>query len=67
MEIPEAEVLRIAQQALADRGLPWREPHTLRKGWRRWMVSSPSNIRGGNATVFVHRRTGEAKVRYYDR
>lgn len=67
MEMSETQVVRIAQDALSERALPWREPYSVKKGWRWWRVMTPSDRRGGNSVIYVHRRTGEAKVRYYDR
>jgi len=67
MDMTETDVVRIAQEALAQRSLQWLEPYTVRKGWRWWTVMTPSNRKGGNSIVSVHRRTGEAKVRHYDR
>lgn len=66
-EISEADAVRIAQEECARRGIDWREPYKITKGWRRWQVSMPSNQRGGNATIFVSRTTGVVKMRYYAR
>ena len=67
VEMTEDEVVRIAQQACAARDLRWEEPHAVKKGWRWWTVRTPSNQKGGNSIIYVHRRTGTAKVRHYDR
>jgi hypothetical protein len=61
------EAVRVARAECERLGVPWREPHAVRKGWRSWFVSSPSNRKGGVAKISVSRKTGAAKVRYYDR
>jgi hypothetical protein len=65
--IPESEAVRIAHQALAERGIEWDEPHRVKKGWRNWRILTPSNRRGGNSEIKVSRKTGAAKVRRYVR
>jgi hypothetical protein len=67
VEMSETEVVRIAQQACAERDLPWLEPYRVKRGWRWWKVMTPSKRKGGNSIIYVHRRTGTAKVRHYDR
>jgi hypothetical protein len=59
--------VRIAQDACAERGIAWREPHRAKKGWRNWRVWMPSDRRGGNAVVIVSRASGTAKVHFYAR
>lgn len=67
MEITESQVVEIAKDACAERAIPWREPYSVKKGWRGWTVSMPSNVRGGNALIKVSKKGGQAKVRYYRR
>lgn len=67
MEIPESEVVKIAQQACHDRSIQWREPYRVKEKWRSWRVDMPSNQRGGNAVIYVSKKSREAKVRYYPR
>jgi len=62
----EAEALEIAKQECVLRGLTWRDP-MVRRGWRWWRIWTPGGQRGGNAIVYVARRDGTTKVRYYDR
>ena len=66
-EISEAEAVRIAEEACVERGIAWREPYRVKRGWRSWSVRMPSNMRGGNAVIAVSRKTGQAKVRFYAR
>ena len=62
----EAEALRIAEEACVQRDLPWRDP-AIKKGWFRWQILAPSGQRGGNAVVYVRRKDGLTKVRFYNR
>jgi hypothetical protein len=62
----ETEALRIAQEACVQRRLPWRDP-AIKKGWIRWQISSPSGQRGGNAVIYVRRKDGVIRVRFYER
>ena len=62
----ETDALRIAQEACARRGLTWRDP-AIKRGWFRWQILNPSGQRGGNAVVYVRRKDGLTKVRFYDR
>jgi hypothetical protein len=62
----EEEALRIAQDECVRLGLPWRDP-TVKRGWRRWRVYTPSGRRGGNAVVYIARKDGASRVRKYDR
>jgi len=66
-DISELEAVRIAQEACANRGIVWREPYSVSKRWRTWQVLMPSNQRGGNAVIYISRKDGSAKVRFYDR
>jgi hypothetical protein len=66
-DITESEAIGIANKALGERGLTWKEPHRIKKGLRNWRIDTPSNQRGGNSTIIVSRRTGAAKVRHYVR
>ena len=66
-EVSDVEALRVAQEECGRRGIPWREPYRVKKGWRWWTVQMPSNQRGGNAIVLVSRKTGKVKMRYYRR
>ena len=65
--VTEADAVRIAQEACAERGIAWREPYRINRGWRNWRVWMPSDQRGGNATVIISRISGEAKVHFYAR
>lgn len=62
----EEEALRIAREECERRGLTWRHP-TVKRGWRRWTVMTPGGQRGGNAVIFVSRRDGATRVRFYNR
>jgi predicted DNA binding protein len=66
-EMTDAEAVRIAQEACSRHNIEWREPHSVKKGWRWWTVMTPSNRRGGNAVIFISRTTGKVKVRFYTR
>jgi hypothetical protein len=66
-ELSEADVVRIARDECTRCGLPWREPYSVRKGWRYWRVLTPSNIRGGNTLVVISRTTREVRIRHYPR
>jgi hypothetical protein len=66
-QMSEADVLQIAREALVHAGLTWREPYRLKRGWRHWRVLTPSDVKGGNAVVYVNKASGEAKVRHYAR
>ena len=57
-ELSEIDVVRIAKDACASKGIEWREPYRLKKGWRHWRVLTPSNRRGGKAVVVISRLTG---------
>jgi predicted DNA binding protein len=63
----DAEALRIAQEACRRHNIEWREPHSVKKGWRWWTVTTPSDRRGGNAVITISRRTGRVKVGFYTR
>jgi len=67
MNLTEVAVVEVARAACAERGIPWREPYRAKKGWRNWTVRMPSDVRGGNAIIYVAKRTGTAKIRYYPR
>ena len=66
-EMTDAEAVRIAQEACSRNNIEWREPHSVKKGWRWWTVMTPSNRRGGNAVIAISRTTGKVKVRFYTR
>ena len=66
-ELHEIDVSRIAKDACASKGIEWREPYQVKKGWRFWRVLMPANQRGGNADVRISRATGEARIRFYSR
>jgi len=67
VEISEPEAVRIAWEECARHSIPWREPYSVRKRWRSWRVQAPSDRRGGHAVIYVSRKHGSAKVRYYAR
>lgn len=67
MEISKSDAARIAQQACAEKDISWQEPYSVRQGWRWWRVTTPSNVKGGNAVILVGRKSGVAKVRYFER
>lgn len=67
MEISESQAVEIAKQACAERGIRRHEPYRAKRGWLRWTVMMPSNVRGGNAVIYVSKKDGQAKVRYYER
>jgi hypothetical protein len=67
MELTAREVVEIAKVACAERKIDWREPYTVKRGWRNWTVLMPSNVRGGNAVIYVSKKTGQPKVRFYNR
>jgi predicted DNA binding protein len=66
-EMTDAEAVRIAQEACNRRSIQWREPRSVKQGWRWWTVMTPSNLRGGNAIISISRTTGQVKVRFYTR
>jgi hypothetical protein len=66
-EISEIDAVRLAQQECQRLGIVWREPYSVKRGWRRWQIRTPSNIRGGNTTIFISRENGDTKVRHYIR
>jgi hypothetical protein len=61
VEISEPEAVRIAQEECARRGIPWREPYSVRKRWPTWQVDAPSDRRGGNAVIYVSRKHGSSR------
>lgn len=63
----ESDAVEIAREECARRGIAWREPYSVKRGWRWWQVLTPANVRGGNSVIYVSRTTGEAKVRRYNR
>jgi hypothetical protein len=65
--VTESDAVRIAQEECSRLGIEWRDPYPVKKGWRRWRVYMPSDVKGGNATILVSRTTGVVRVRYYDR
>jgi hypothetical protein len=65
--LSEQHVLALAKAECEQRGIPWQEPVSVARHWRRWLVRVPADIRGGNAVVEVSRRTGAVRLRYYDR
>ena len=67
MDVSESKAVEIAKRACAARGIPWREPYRAKKGWLRWTVFTPSEVRGGNAVIYISKKDGRAKVRHYER
>lgn len=63
----ESDLARLAREACDSRGIVWREPHSIRKGWRWWRVLTPADRRGGNVIVMIARRGGRVKVRFNSR
>jgi hypothetical protein len=66
-EISATDAVQIAQDECGKQGIPWREPHSVKEKSDSWEVRTPSNVRGGNATILVSKATGVPKIRYYER
>jgi hypothetical protein len=62
----ERDAVRIAQDEMTRLGLPWREPHLVRRGWRWWRILTPSDSKPGTL-VLVSRTGARVKVRHYTR
>lgn len=39
--VAESDAVRIARGACVDKGIQWREPIRVKKGWRHWTIFSP--------------------------
>jgi hypothetical protein len=66
-EVSRADAERIARDECARCGIVWREPFSIKRGWRNWQIRTPSNRRGGNALILVSRQDGSARARFFAR
>jgi hypothetical protein len=60
--VTATQAMTLARSHCDQRGLPWREPISIRFGLRRYHIMTASNVRGGNLFIHVDCETGEAEA-----
>jgi hypothetical protein len=59
--VTSTQALALARRHCDERGLPWREPVSIRLGLRRYYIVTASNMRGGNMFIDVDCETGHVE------
>ena len=60
--VTEAQAVEIAKAEVARQGRPWREPVSVAKRLREYVIWTNANQIGGNLNVFVDIHTGAVRA-----